>query len=83
MWHDVGHTSNLSLSWDKRGIRAKRAHFPGLIEREEKRERGELKASFQDIRSFVGQFSSGQEQKFIALTRGTRGYLERRILLKI
>ena len=41
-WHDVGHTSNLSLSWDKRGIRAKRAHFPaGSREREEKRKRGE------------------------------------------
>ena len=23
MWHDVGHTLNLNLSWDKRGIRAK------------------------------------------------------------
>ena len=40
-WHDVGHTSNLSLSWDKSGIRAKRAHFLVLTEREEKRERGE------------------------------------------
>ena len=27
-WHDVGHTSNLNLSWDKRGIKEKRAHFP-------------------------------------------------------
>ena len=41
-WHDVNHTSNLSLSWDKRGIRAKRAHFLLFTrEREEKRERGE------------------------------------------
>ena len=39
-WHDVGHTSNLSLSWDKRGIRAKKSPFPiGSCERE--RERGE------------------------------------------
>ena len=30
----VGHTSNLNLSWDKRGNGAKRAQFPGLIERE-------------------------------------------------
>ena len=27
-WHDMGHTSNLNLSWDKRGIKEKRAHFP-------------------------------------------------------
>ena len=40
-WHNVGHTSNLSLSWDKRGIRAKRAHFMLFTqEREVKRERG-------------------------------------------
>ena len=38
-WHDVGHTSNLSLSWDKRGIRAKRAHFLVLIVRERRREK--------------------------------------------
>ena len=39
-----GHTSNLSLSQDKRGIMAKRANFlVGSLEREreEKRERGE------------------------------------------
>ena len=42
MRHDVGHTSNLSLSWDKRGIRAKKSPFLGFdLEREEKRERGE------------------------------------------
>ena len=42
MWHDVGHTSNLSLSWDKRGIREKKIPFPGFgHEKEEKRERGE------------------------------------------
>ena len=41
MWHNVGHTSNLNLSWDKRGIRVRKAHFPGFDrEREEKRERG-------------------------------------------
>ena len=72
MWHDVDHTSNLNLGWDKRGIRAKKSpFFLGLIERErereEKRERGELKAPFQDLRSFVGRFLSGHEQKFIAL----------------
>ena len=40
--NDMGHTSNLSLSWDKRGIRAKRAHFlVGSCEREEKSEREE------------------------------------------
>ena len=42
MWHDVGHTSNLNLSWDKRAIRAKRAHFPSLIERERIREKNEI-----------------------------------------
>ena len=51
--------------------------------REEKRERGESKASFQDLWSSIGQFSSGQERKFIASMRGTYGYLERRISLKI
>ena len=51
--------------------------------REEKRERGEQRASFQDLWSFVGRFSSSKEQKFIASTRGTRGYLERRILPRI
>ena len=40
-WHDVGHTSNLSLSSDKRGIRAKRAHFLVLIMRERIREKEE------------------------------------------
>ena len=41
-WHDVGHTSNFNLSWDKRGLRAKRAHFLWFDqERGEKRERGE------------------------------------------
>ena len=44
IWHDVGHTSNLSFSWDKRGIREKRAHFLVLDhEREEKKERRELR----------------------------------------
>ena len=42
MWHNVGHTSKLNLSWDKRGNRAKRAHFPVFDrEREEKREIGD------------------------------------------
>ena len=38
----MGHTSNLSLSWNKRGIIAKKSPFLGFHrEREEKRERGE------------------------------------------
>ena len=41
MWHDLGYTSNLNLSWDKRGIRAKRAHFPCLIEGERRKEKEE------------------------------------------
>ena len=45
--------------------------------------RGEPRDSFQDLRSFVGRFLSGQEQKFIASMRGTCGYLERRISSKI
>ena len=48
-----------------------------------KKEKGEPKASFQDLRSFVGRFSLGQEQKLIASTNGKRGYLERRIFPKI
>ena len=51
--------------------------------RKEKREKGELRAFSQDLRSSVGRFSSSQEQKFIASTRGTCGYLERRISPKI
>ena len=78
MWHDVGHTSNLNLSKDKRRIRAKRANFPGLIQRARR-----AKASSQDLQSSVGRFTSGQEQKFIASTRGTRGYLKRGISSKI
>ena len=43
-WHDVGYTSNLNSNWEKRVIRAKRAHFPSFDrEREEKREREELR----------------------------------------
>ena len=50
----------------KRGIREKEPIFPGLTEREKRRE---PKDSFQDLRSSIGQFSSGQERKFIASTR--------------
>ena len=78
-WHDMGHISNLNLSWDKRGIRAKKSpFFLVLIERERR-----AKVSSRDLQSFVGLFSSGQERKFIASTRGTRGYLERGISSKI
>ena len=75
----------LKLSWDKRGIRAKRAHFSYWFtrEREREREREESQASFQDLWSSVGRFSSGQEQKFIASTRGTCRYLKRGISPKI
>ena len=51
-------------------------------EREEKREE-EIQASFQGLWSSVGWFSSGQEQKFIASTRGNRGYLKIGISPKI
>ena len=44
--------------------------------REERRERGEPKASFQDIQSSAGRFSSSKEQKFIASTRVTCGCLK-------
>ena len=27
MWHDLGHTSNLNLSWDKRGIKVEKGSF--------------------------------------------------------
>ena len=39
----------------------------------EKREREEIRASFQYLWSSVGQSSSSQERKFIALTRATVG----------
>ena len=75
--HDVGHTSNLSLSWDKRGIRAV------LIMRESRRGKEEIQASSHDLRISVGRFSSGQEQKFITSTRDTCGYLKIGISSKI
>ena len=81
--HNVGHTSNLSLSLDKRGIRAKRSQFPGFDLEREERGKEESQASFQDLPSSVGRFSSGQEQKFISSMRGMRGYLKRGILSKI
>ena len=42
-WHDVGHTSNLSLSWDKRGIREKRAHIL-LVHARKRGEEGKKRA---------------------------------------
>ena len=42
MWRNVGHLSNLSLSWTKREMRGRRAHSCGFTgEREEKMEKGE------------------------------------------
>ena len=38
---DVSHTPNLNLSYDKKGIRERRAQFPGLTEREKRRENEE------------------------------------------
>ena len=50
----------LKLSWDKRGIKAKRAHFPtGSREREMRRGKEENQASSKDLQSFVDRFSSG------------------------
>ena len=82
MWDDVSHISNLSL--DKRGIRAKRAHFPGFDRvREEKRERGEpmlppkiYKVPLVDFRQVKNKSSSHRP-------RGMRGYLKRGISPKI
>ena len=60
MWHDVGHTSNLNINWVKEELGQKRAQFPSLIERERGQERNRrVKASSQDLRSFVGRFSLG------------------------
>ena len=83
-WHDMGHTSNLGLSWDKRGMRAKKSPFPGFDrEREGRRGKEESQASSHDLWSSTGRFSSGQEQIFIASTRGTHGYLKKGIFPKI
>ena len=85
-WYDVGHTSNLSSSWDKRGIRAKNSPFSGFDrEREEKREEGKRRSKLPPtIRGvpWVG-FCISQEQKFVALTRGKRGHLKIGISSKI
>ena len=51
--------------------------------RKEKRERGEIRAFSQDLRSSIDRFSSDQEQKFIVSMRGTCGYPERKISSKI
>ena len=47
-------------------------------ERREERKR-RAKGFLPSLRSSIGCFSSGQEQKFIASMRGTHEYLERRI----
>ena len=61
-------------------MREKTAHFfPGLIEGERRREKEES----QRLPSKIYGVPSGQEQKFIASMRGTRGYVERRISSKI
>ena len=82
--YDMGHASNLSLSWDKRGMRAKKSPFPGFNhERERRRGKEESQDSSRDVRSSMGRFSLGQEQMFIASTRSTCGYLKRGISPKI
>ena len=53
-----------------------------LIVRERRREKRRAKASSQDLQSSVGLFLSDQERKFIASTRGMRGYLEKGISSK-
>ena len=62
---------------------AKKAHFSWFDRERGEERKSRVKASSQDLRSSVGRFSSGQEQKFIASTRGKRGYLKRGISLKI
>ena len=78
----------LKLSWDKKGNegkkKKKKSSIPaGSRERERRRGKEESQASFQDLWSSVGRFLLGQEQKFIASTRGNCGYLKRGISLKI
>ena len=51
-------------------------------ERGEER-KGRAKAFSHDLQSSIRRFSSGKEQKFIASTRGTRGYLKIGISPKI
>ena len=54
------------------------------VEREKERERErERKVSFGDSQDFVDRNSSGQELKFIASTRATRGYRKEGISPKI
>ena len=47
------------------------------MERKGERRR-EPSASFDDLRSFVGQNSSSKELKFIYSTRATRGYQKKK-----
>ena len=73
-WHDLGQTSNLSLSWDKRGIRAKIAHFP---EREEKKERGESSFLLRST-EFRGSVFVGPKTKVCRIDEGYTWVPEKR-----
>ena len=80
----MGHSLNLKIKLEQKGQREKRSHFFLVLTVGEKERGGrEHQASLFDLRSSVGRFSSGQEQKFIASTRGMRGYLEREISSRI
>ena len=86
MWCDVGHSLKLKLKafmggggggggWISHSF-----HSNLLVIWERVRE---SQTSLFDPRSFVGRNTSGQEQKFIYLTRATRGYRKHGISLRI
>ena len=84
-WHDVGHTSNLNLSWDKRGIGAKRAKFLGFDRErdrgEERRERGEPNLPPKIYRVSLVDFRRAKNKSYhidkgYAWVLGKRDYIE-------
>ena len=77
-WYDVGHTSNLSLSWDKSGIRAKRAHFLVLTEGERRREKEESQGFLPRSTKFRWSVFVGPRTKAHCIDKGYAWVLEKR-----
>ena len=80
----MGHTSNLNLSWDKRGIREKRVHFPSLIERVIEERKRRAKSFLPRSTEFRWSIFVGPRTKVYRIDKGyVWVYLERRISPKI
>ena len=82
-WHDVGHTSNLSLSWDKSGIRTKRAHFLVLTERERRREKEESQGFLPRSTEFHWSVFVGPRMKAHRIDKGYAWVPEKRDFVEV